>query len=359
MKAWDSYPADYRQAEIGAISRAVRAGECVALTGLSGAGKSNLLAALAQRLAAPKPLLVDCNRLAQAQPEVLFRQVRRQLGDAAAAVDEFQALEALLARSLPSAEEGLCLIFDRFDVFLDPPNLNLLNNLRVLRDNHKYQLTLVLSTRRLLPADNELAELFFAHTLHLGPLSPGDAQWSANSYAQRHDLTWDEPVLAKIIALSGGYPALLRAACEAFAAGCAMELAELLAFPAVQARLGEFWADAPTDQELSQAGLTGIPLLVRPAQGLGQAQGLPLQSELNLTVMEQRLLDALRAHAGQLCTKDDLIRAVWSEDKVFMQGVRDDSLAQLVRRLREKIEPDPSNPKKILTAPGRGYLYRN
>jgi two-component system response regulator RegX3 len=56
-----------------------------------------------------------------------------------------------------------------------------------------------------------------------------------------------------------------------------------------------------------------------------------------------------------ICEKDELIRAVWTEDKVFEQGVRDDSLAQLVRRLRVKIEPDPSTPSFLLTIPGRGY----
>ena len=351
MKPWDSYPPDYRQAEIGAINRAVQACECVSLVGLSGAGKSNLLCVLAQRMASPQPLLVDCNRLDQPLPALLYRQVRLQLGEAGPVADEFSALEAALAQRMASALESLCLVFDRFDMFLDPPNPTLFNNLRVLRDYHKYRLTLVLSTRRPLPADNELAELFFAHTIWLGALSPGDARWSASSYAERQGLSWDNPALEKIIALPGGYPAFLRAACEAYAAGVPLELADLLAAPAVKAQLAEFWSNHPGDQELSNAELAGIPML-------RQVQDLPLLAGINLNVMEQRLLDVLRAQTNRLCTKDDLIRAVWTEDRVFMLGVRDDSLAQLVRRLREKIETDPSQPRHIITAQGRGYLYR-
>jgi DNA-binding response OmpR family regulator len=77
------------------------------------------------------------------------------------------------------------------------------------------------------------------------------------------------------------------------------------------------------------------------------------------TAKEHQLFDYLFAHPDQVCTKDDLIRAVWSEDQIYEQGVRDDSLAQLVRRLRLKLEPDPSNPRYIHTLPGRGYLFKN
>jgi two-component system KDP operon response regulator KdpE len=59
-----------------------------------------------------------------------------------------------------------------------------------------------------------------------------------------------------------------------------------------------------------------------------------------------------------VCEKDDLIQAVWPEDKIFEQGIRDDSLAQLVRRLRKKIEPDPASPRRIHTIPGRGYRFK-
>ena len=60
-----------------------------------------------------------------------------------------------------------------------------------------------------------------------------------------------------------------------------------------------------------------------------------------------------------MCEKDDLIRAVWPEDALYERGIRDDSLAQVVRRLREKIEADPSAPQYIQTVPGRGYRFRS
>jgi DNA-binding response OmpR family regulator len=69
------------------------------------------------------------------------------------------------------------------------------------------------------------------------------------------------------------------------------------------------------------------------------------------------LLQYFQAHPGQVCEKDALIGAVWAEDQVQMRGVRDDSLAQLVRRLREKIEADPAKPRFIHTVPGRGYRF--
>ena len=69
------------------------------------------------------------------------------------------------------------------------------------------------------------------------------------------------------------------------------------------------------------------------------------------------ILQYLVERRGQLVEGRELIRAVWPEDRIFERGVRDDSLAQLVRRLREKTEPDPSSPEHIQTVPGRGYRY--
>jgi len=121
-------------------------------------------------------------------------------------------------------------------------------------------------------------------------------------------------------------------------------------------------------------GLTGLLVgggLSLTALGLGKTRNKKERDRTNgqaaaasaridtsqLTANEFRLLTYLQAHSGKVCDKDDLIRAVWSEE-VILDGLRDDSLAQLVRRLRQKVESDPSDPQLIHTAPGRGYMYR-
>jgi DNA-binding winged helix-turn-helix (wHTH) protein len=63
--------------------------------------------------------------------------------------------------------------------------------------------------------------------------------------------------------------------------------------------------------------------------------------------------------SSDLCKKDDLVQAIWPEEIIFEKGVRDESLAQLVRRLRVKIEADAAEPEYIHTVPGRGYLYKS
>ncbi len=368
---WDAYPADYRSIEMQQISRAVCAGECLAVIGLSGSGKSNLLGFLAQRMHLPSPcpqfLLVDCNRLVEPGAAAFFRFLRRAVEDGGSSAvpptpadDELLALDEALNRRL-AGERGLCLLLDRFDALFKLELFNAMaGGLRALRDAHKYRLTYVTAARLPLADDTELAELFFGHTLWLGPLSHSDALWSARRDAQRYASwearDWSEAVLEKLVAFSWGYPSLLRAACEAYASGAALDSGELRAHPAVARRVAEFWADAPDPQALRLARLEGHPWLAgRP---VSEAQH-PAFDTAQLTAKEHLLLEYLQAHAGQVCEKDDLVHAVWPEDVIYEQGIRDESLAQLVRRLRVKIEPDPAEPAFIQTVPGRGYLFRS
>jgi energy-coupling factor transporter ATP-binding protein EcfA2 len=357
MTTWDTYPADYRAREVQAVLSAVRAGECVALVGLSGAGKSNLAGFLAHRAGGdakdPHFVLVDGNRLAAATAAGFLHLARQALGDQSAAIDELAALETVIAGQLAQHPAGLCLVCDRFDALGEPLPGALAGNLRALRDAYKYQLTYVITTRRPPAPHSELAELFYAHTLWLGPLSPSDALWNVQRYAARLGQDW-AAAAPQIINLSGGYPALLKAVCEAYAGGAALEPAALCTHPAVQRRVAEFWADQPDAEALRLSGLAGQALLGCPpvAAPVG-----PTVADDQLTAKEHLLLAYFRQHVGEVCAKDELVRAVWPEDKIYAQGIRDDSLAQLVRRLREKIEPEPSAPRYIQTVPGRGYQF--
>lgn len=348
--AVDSYPPDYRAAEVSAILHATRAGESVAVVGLSGAGKSNLLRFLAtEKSTARHPLLlVDANRLLDPSPAALLRLAAQAMGTPGDAGADPLALlsQAFTARLAQAAT--VTLLFDRFDLFAGPDQPTLLNALRALRDDFKYRLCYVVATRRPLPASSELAELFDTHTLWLGSLQESDARWNVARHAARYGQQWPEPVVAALLALSGGYPSLLKAACTAYAAGAPLD--ELDRHPAVQARVAEFWDAGPTAGQLQLSGLADHALLLA---GRG-----PLVAPGELTAKEQLLYDYLLARAGKVCERDELIRAVWPEDAVFEAGVRDSSLAQLVRRLRVKIEPDPAEPRFVETVPGRGYLYR-
>jgi hypothetical protein len=350
MSIWKTYPADYREKEVVRILSAVQAGECASVVGLSGAGKSNLMGFLANRPDAfPHPnALIDCNRLRQNTSDELFRLIRRSLDENTPVDDEFVALDVLTENQLAENGGKLTLLLDRFEILA--ADSAIASNLRALRDAHKYQLTFITATRRPLNPASELAELFFGHTIWLGPLSESDTQWNVTRYAQRVGQDWDQPVAAQMRELTWGYPSLLRAVSEAYASGAKLDLAELREHPAIQRRVKEFWDDAPSESDVRNSALDGLPLLVLAAdpQGFDTTQ---------LTEKEFLLLEYLQAHPDDVCSKDDLVRAVWPEDLIYERGIRDDSLAQLVRRLRVKIEPDPSSPRYVQTVPGRGYRY--
>lgn len=355
MSIWDSYPPDYRSAEVKALLGAICAGECAALLGLSGSGKSNLLGFLVNRIlpgsSNPPGVLVDCNRLEEPTPAGFYRLVLNALG-AAAAPAALAGLESALYTRLAAGDDRLCLLFDRFDALPPQALAAISGGLRSLRDAHKYALTYIIAARCPPDPHQELAELFFANTLWLGPLSDGDARWSVARFTQRRGLAWNAEDVQRLLELSGGYPAILRAACEAYAAGLPLQVEALLQHPALRQRLAEFWSDKPAPASLADSSLAHIPLL-------GQPEVLRADERAaELTAKEQLLLAYFQAHPSQVCEKDDLIRGVWPEDRVFQRGVRDDSLAQLVRRLREKVEPDPSQPRFINTVPGRGYRYK-
>ncbi len=74
--------------------------------------------------------------------------------------------------------------------------------------------------------------------------------------------------------------------------------------------------------------------------------------EVALTVTETHITAHLMKNGGRVVTHTSLAEAVWGDD---YPGATD-SLKVHIRRLREKIEEDPSSPKLILTRTGVGYF---
>jgi DNA-binding response OmpR family regulator len=74
---------------------------------------------------------------------------------------------------------------------------------------------------------------------------------------------------------------------------------------------------------------------------------------LSLKPKEYELLVFLAQHRGQVLTRETILERVWGWD--FIGDSR--TVDVHVRWLREKIEPNPSNPERIVTVRGAGYRF--
>lgn len=79
------------------------------------------------------------------------------------------------------------------------------------------------------------------------------------------------------------------------------------------------------------------------------------EEPLELTATELRLLACFLRNRGQVLTREQLLAALWDEDANF---VDDNTLSVYIRRLREKVERNPSAPQHLRTVRGLGYEWR-
>ena len=102
------------------------------------------------------------------------------------------------------------------------------------------------------------------------------------------------------------------------------------------------------DQPVLPRVVAAGPVRVDTAAHTVNVRGEPV----SLTTREYDLLLFLVTHAGETFTKRDLLRRVWGWE------FGDNSTVIVhVRRLREKIEDDPSDPRLVVTVRGVGYRF--
>ena len=75
---------------------------------------------------------------------------------------------------------------------------------------------------------------------------------------------------------------------------------------------------------------------------------------ISLTANEYKLLTYFMQNPMHILSKYQLLEAIWDINGAF---VDDNTLAVNIRRLREKIEDDPSNPMIIKNIRGLGYIW--
>ncbi|HJV45393.1 MAG TPA: response regulator YycF [Bacillota bacterium] len=120
---------------------------------------------------------------------------------------------------------------------------------------------------------------------------------------------------------------------------------ELLARIKVQLRRTE--RNHKKDETIIQLG----SLEIDTSSYIVRKEGVPLE----LTQREFALIHYLASHCNQVMTRDHLLQSVWGYDYFGDERTVDVT----IRRLREKIEDDPSNPQFIITRRGLGYVFRN
>lgn len=74
--------------------------------------------------------------------------------------------------------------------------------------------------------------------------------------------------------------------------------------------------------------------------------------DLYLSALEYKLLLVFLVNRGQTLSRDKLLEEIWDSAGDY---VGDNTLTVYIKRLREKIEPDPQNPSYIHTVRGMGY----
>lgn len=102
-------------------------------------------------------------------------------------------------------------------------------------------------------------------------------------------------------------------------------------------------------EDLSSQTISAGPVRMDIARHVVTVQG----QQIALPLKEFELLEILLRNAGRVMTRSQLIDRVWGADYVGDTKTLDVH----IKRLRSKVEPDPSSPRYLLTVRGLGYKF--
>lgn len=107
---------------------------------------------------------------------------------------------------------------------------------------------------------------------------------------------------------------------------------------------------------LRRTGYTAKPVISSGALSIDFAANRVTvdKDTVELTRAEYRLPSLLVRNADRVVNRETILEALWDNTGDF---VDDNTLSVYIRRLREKIEPDPSQPQHLITVRGFGYRW--
>jgi hypothetical protein len=313
-------------------------------------------------------------------------------------------------------EVRLVVILDEFDdVFSGLPPWPF-RQLRALRDALGDQLVYVTGTSRgleRLRADaetHEFRELFHLHTMVLRPLSKVDAIRLVAHLAAKQGSVPNNEQEALTVRLAGGHPGLLECLCSMASQGgpesvtlAKAEMPELSEQEPIQMECRQLWGELEQEErdgllaflgggraaldESRQLALKTKGLLVTAEGGVaavfsplfeaflrtelrrprgvassgvrcnletGQIWSDDHEITLSLSDPQRRLVRFLYQSGGAICTYDQIAEEVWGVG----EGVTPGAIYELVKRVRQKVEPDWREPCYVVTVPGEGYRLK-
>lgn len=345
------------------------------------------------------------------QPETLdgLRSLYRQAVNPPSSLIVPLSLNQALALIAEDAGRQMVLLMDEFDAPFRELEARVFLNLRALRDKHQEHLVYVVATDQPLrglrqePEADEFCELFAHRTRVLALLSRQEAGWLLRHFAEEEELSLSPEDGAFIWQQAGGHPGLLQAVHRVMVQAMRPDdpfwrlqeyrvvRGQLEDDPVVRVECSKLWDQLSAEEQrvliLLERGRTVEALRSLEAQGIvcdgvifsklfegfvrhqgliwrPRREGVRVDVESGhvwvegqlippLSELEYRLLLLVYGRLGDICSKDQIAEAVWGTD--YMEAVDDARIDKLVSRLRQKIEPEPGEPRYLVTIRGRGY----